>query len=968
MKITLISILSPLVLFGQAIKFDLGRNIAINEGVVCSFQPFYHPEPVKYQDIDGDGLLDAFISGNSIDLFNRNSFLYLQNSLGNYSAIPTPFKYTNVSSEFGDVDGDGDLDLIISGSTKNGTYVSKLYLNDGNGNYNTTLPLPVPTTFKGQFKFADVDGDGDLDLFFIGFDAGNNAQTKLCINDGNGNFTVSNFVSFQKAHSGSIAFADLDGDGDLDLFYTGKQYSNRYAYLYLNDGNGNYTIEISSSFVGVTNSTLAFEDIDGDSDLDLIYTGLPDGLAPDFITKLYINDGNGVFTENSTAPILVNEHTSFHFEDINGDNVKELIFINNRKEDGANNEIYVNDGTGNFTLSTSFYLKANLHTITFSDLDGDNDLDITDAKTATFYINDGNGNFSESKNLSEGTIALGDIDGDNDLDLLVTGLNTSYFYTGLTPTLIDKSIVTKIYLNDGNGFYTEATGSPIEAVTQSKAKFFDVNGDGNLDLFIIGLTANNTKIAQLYLNDGNGDFTLSTSTFNGVIGDFDYGDYDGDGDVDIVIVGSNNAAAKTVTMYANDGNGNFSNQGSLNLLALETGTIRFADVDNNNTLDLFISGYESATSQLGLIYLNDGNGSFTQSTGDTLSDAYLGGAEFADIDGDDDIDLIVSGKNTGTVLYKNDGNGVFTIFNNTSLKSAYKGALAFGDMDKDGDVDLFISGEIAPNVVHTSYYNNDGDGNYILFVDSVFSAVSNSAIAIGNIDPDSLNEVIYLGRKESNYATKSVLKIHNVTGIANSGSETVFACNDYTWQNGIVYSATGSYDHTFTNIQGCDSVTTLALTIGTLETVITFANDTISPTFTGDSYQWLDCNSNTAIANATDSLYIPTANGIYALIMTQGACADTSNCVAIAHLSVEENELNLSALVYPNPSTDNITIQTDDNAILSFILTDLNGKVLIAQEKLTANETINIEKLASGIYLLQIRSENKTQTIQLIKQ
>lgn len=968
MKVTFLLILSPIILFSQSIKFDLGRNIATNEAIVCSFQPFYHPEPVQYQDINGDGKLDALISGNSIDLFNRNSFLYIQDSIGHYSTVSTPFKYTNINSEFGDVDGDSDLDLIISGSNENGTYISKLYINDGNGNYNTTLPIPAPSTFWGKFKFADVDNDNDLDFFFVGFDAGNNAQTKLCINDGSGNFTVSTFVTFQKVHSGNIAFGDIDGDNDLDLYYTGQLYANRYAYLYTNDGSGNFTQSTNSSFIGVTNPTIAFEDIDGDSDLDLLYTGLPDGSAPNFITKLYSNDGSGLFTENTSAPFYTTEHTSFNFEDINGNNSKEVIFINNRQDDGVNNEIYENDGNGNFTLNTSFSLNTNLYSVSYCDLDNDNDIDITEARTATFYINDGNGNFSESKDLSDGTSALGDIDGDNDLDLLVTGLNTSYLFNGLTPNLTEDTIVTKLYLNDGNGFYNELAGSPFEAVVQSKAKFFDVDGDNDLDVFLIGLNTNNIKVANLYLNNGSGVFTTSTSTFGGVTGDFDYGDFDGDNDLDIIVVGSNNLSTKTITMYENDGAGNFSNLGHLNLLQLYKGSVDFADIDNDNDLDLFIAGYESLALQLGIIYINDGSGNYTQSIGDTLNDAFTGDAEFADIDGDNDLDLLASGRYSGSILYKNDGNGIFTTYNDSTLKTANRGACAFSDMDKDGDSDLFITGEVSPSIFHTSYYNNDGNGNYTLSLDSVFTDVAYSSISIGNLDTDSLNEVLYLGRNDNDYSIKSVLKVHNVIGLANSGSDSIFACNNYIWENGTTYSTSGSYTHTFTNTQGCDSLTTLNLTIGTLETIITFANDTIAPSFTGDAYQWIDCNNNTALTNETDSLFIPIENGAYALIMSQGTCTDTSNCVTINHLSIDESKLNLSALVYPNPSNETINIRTSFDNQYSVTIIDLNGKILKHQKGLFSNDEINIELLPKGIYMLRIQSRDKTDTIQLIKQ
>ncbi len=136
--------------------------------------------------------------------------------------------------------------------------------------------------------------------------------------------------------------------------------------------------------------------------------------------------------------------------------------------------------------------------------------------------------------------------------------------------------------------------------------------------------------------------------------------------------------------------------------------------------------------------------------------------------------------------------------------------------------------------------------------------VAYSSIAVGNLDSDSLDEVIYLGRRDNDYSIKSVVKVHNVIGLANSGSESVYACDTYTWNNDSIYSTTGAYTYVFTNQQGCDSTATLNLTLGTLETVITFANDTISPTFTGDTYQWINCENSNELINETDSVFIPT--------------------------------------------------------------------------------------------------------------
>ena len=98
----------------------------------------------------------------------------------------------------------------------------------------------------GACAMADIDNDGDLDLLITGKDGDlNNDRTTLYSNDGLGNFTEITQSSLSiLTDSGSIAFADTDGDGDQDLLLTGRNSSTYYAHFYLNDGSGNFTPEI----------------------------------------------------------------------------------------------------------------------------------------------------------------------------------------------------------------------------------------------------------------------------------------------------------------------------------------------------------------------------------------------------------------------------------------------------------------------------------------------------------------------------------------------------------------------------------------------------------------------------------------------------------------------------------------------------------------------------------------------------
>lgn len=113
---------------------------------------------------------------------------------------------------------------------------------------------------------------------------------------------------------------------------------------------------------------------------------------------------------------------------------------------------------------------------------------------------------------------------------------------------------------------------------------------------------------------------------------------------------------------------------------------------------------------------------------------------------------------------------------------------------------------------------------------------------------------------------------------------------------------------TLTNAAGCDSVVTLDLTIETIPVAgaVDNGDGTLSATGTG-TYQWIDCADNTPIAGATSSLFTPSQNGDYKVVVTDGNCSDASDCVTINNVSLNQfGALDLSA--YPNPTESNVTI------------------------------------------------------------
>lgn len=200
-----------------------------------------------------------------------------------------------------------------------------------------------------------------------------------------------------------------------------------------------------------------------------------------------------------------------------------------------------------------------------------------------------------------------------------------------------------------------------------------------------------------------------------------------------------------------------------------------------------------------------------------------------------------------------------------------------------------------------------------------------------------------------------VLTINNST----TGTDVQSACDSYTWIDGVTYTANNN-TATFllTNAAGCDSLVTLNLTI--TASPIAVATDNLDATITasaGTSYQWIDCGTGLAIAGATSQTYTVTANGSYAVVVNNGACDDTSDCVVIDYIGIKEISQDVIS-VFPNPTRDFVTVNmTAANATIEVV--DAQGKIL--QTSIVENGgTLSLASYETGMYIFRITTENGT--------
>jgi hypothetical protein len=207
-----------------------------------------------------------------------------------------------------------------------------------------------------------------------------------------------------------------------------------------------------------------------------------------------------------------------------------------------------------------------------------------------------------------------------------------------------------------------------------------------------------------------------------------------------------------------------------------------------------------------------------------------------------------------------------------------------------------------------------------------------------------------------------------VTIIEQSSSNiTQTACDQLTI-NGEVFMQSGIYTQVIPNAAGCDSTITLNLTLNNSPTtpIVYVQNETqLSTDLSQDlSYQWILCSDQSPISNQTNAAFNPTVNGNYAVIVSNSCGSDTSNCIDVNSIGLNEfNQLTIE--LYPNPNNGYFNVSVPSALIgVKIEIRDINGRILrtfIANEEW---QEINISDLASGNYWLAIE---KNKPIQMIK-
>lgn len=398
---------------------------------------------VAILDADGDGAIDMVFAN-----YDQQNRIYINDGRGFFSDVTmfdTPPDYDrNLDVMIGDLDNDGDLDIVVPDFGRD-----KLYMNDGKGRFRDVSETNMPwdgdedEDISCDATLGDLDNDGYLDIFLTNFNA---QQDRLLLNNGDGSFRDVTDKNFPRDNNSShdAEMGDIDNDGDIDIVVPNDL--GGPTSIFLNDGEARFADVTDTVINNAGDDSFAgrLGDFDGDGDLDIVVANSRER------ARLYLN------RINENGRLLFEDVTDDHLPDDSGDDSRD-VSIGDIDGDGdldmitgnfgQRTRLYINDGMAYFSDVTETHLPDNTGDITeraqIADVDADGDLDIflSNEQQNRLFLNNGEGEFTdvtethlpEDTDLSTGS-DVGDLDGDGYPDIVVSNQgqqNRIYFNTGI---------------------------------------------------------------------------------------------------------------------------------------------------------------------------------------------------------------------------------------------------------------------------------------------------------------------------------------------------------------------------------------------------------------------------------------------------------------------------------------------------------------------------------------------------------
>ncbi|QHT69177.1 T9SS type A sorting domain-containing protein [Rhodocytophaga rosea] len=285
----------------------------------------------------------------------------------------------------------------------------------------------------------------------------------------------------------------------------------------------------------------------------------------------------------------------------------------------------------------------------------------------------------------------------------------------------------------------------------------DYDNDNDLDILLTGKDKNQISVTKIYTNNA-GVFTDLNANLPGVSGGSAiWGDYDNDNDLDILLTGTTNDGLGISRIYKNI-NGIFSDANA-GLAGIFAGMAVWADIDNDGDQDVLLAGTTDPSEPITRIYILE-NGIYTPAAS-SLTDVTNGSISLGDYDNDGDLDILLTGTSTSgdiATIYQNTA-GTFSAIQTDNITGNSGGSVAWGDYDMDGDLDILITGTNGTFI----YVNTQGKFTNI---QAGLPAAEHGKAAWGDYDNDGDLDFILSGN------TSGILIYKNANGVFNQ-TETI---------------------------------------------------------------------------------------------------------------------------------------------------------------------------------------------------
>ena len=652
---------------------------------------------------------------------------------------------------WGDYDKDGDQDVAVMGKSGSLGAVTKLYKNN-NGVFEDTQQNLI-NLFGGDITWVDLNKDGYIDIVVSGYDG--NARTpvtKVYLNEFFGSENV--FIEPEEGYelpqlfSTKMAWGDLDNDGDIDLAIAGQDADNAFVFdvYFKEDSTNNYVkdTDFSNQHQGFINGDLKIVDVDLDGDNDIVYSGENDNgdAVGGTIYNSYIKDENNYYDYSNSDLRLKN--SAIEVAKLTAETNTVSVISSGVNESG---ELQLSGIYGNFPI-----LKKGDISVADFDNDGKNDIlftgeDELGVPTTKLFKQTSAGTFKDSeivlKGLRASTANWVDYDTDGDLDLFLTGIGEAGSETLLYETEI---------ANKKNSAPEKITGLEAVDLGNGNVRFqWDLPEDDystNLGYVLrLGTTPGGTELSNTESDLETGDRLITKAPpiyTNFYEIQLDPGNYYWS--VQAVDTGLEGGVFSDEDVFQLVYEWKILNQGGIvdrTVNGVSDPVLKLADIDNDNDLDVIFSSKSGNNTQL-LKY--DGTKLILDNQ-NPLSNTYnVTNTEVSDINGDGIADILVNTVNNSnsdlTIYLSNNENIEIPTGNYSSQRvgdGLFNAKARIVDLNNDGKAEIFLAGMSSNSInaepkLYVYEYNNNSFA--INDVSSQIASLQNASYDLGDYDND----------------------------------------------------------------------------------------------------------------------------------------------------------------------------------------------------------------------------------------